>query len=111
MGGGVLRSWRGAGQPGAAILDAADPGDVRAPRAGRDGLHLHRFFGAHARGDPARDAAGRDAAVSAVTGAPPSSTLSLVIGARVLVTLIAVTAAALPSRAAARVNPVPAWRQ
>jgi ABC-type lipoprotein release transport system permease subunit len=37
--------------------------------------------------------------------------LSLVIGARVLVTLIAVTAAALPSRAAARVNPVPAWRQ
>ena len=64
----VVRSRRGAGEPGAAVLDAADPGDVRAARARRDGLHLHRLFGAHARGDPAGHAARRDAAVSALTG-------------------------------------------
>ena len=65
LGGGVVRSRRGAREPAAAVLDAADAGDVRAASARRDGLHLHRLLGARARGDPAGHAARRDAAVSA----------------------------------------------
>src|SRR5688500_15796264 len=66
MGGRGVRSRRGAGQPGAAVLDAANPRDVRAASARRAGLHLHRLSRAYARRTPARRAAWRDAAVSAL---------------------------------------------
>ena len=61
LGRGRLRSRRGARQSRAAVLDAADPGTVSAPRARRHGLHLRRLSRARpgraaARHDPRRDA-------------------------------------------------------